>query len=219
MKSPDYEILEFGEQGLSAEGVRDVARLHAELLGHSPLVLMGPEFVEQFYYTVLPREGFIRGAVAYVDGRIAGFIVGTDDADGFMARAAKKHWLRIGWIMFKSVLRNPSRILAIKEAYQIQSNVQTQDHGQEAGELLSFGVLPEFRSRRFIKETALLVSSDLLNIAIGQLEKLGKRRLRAIVDKDNLEAQLFYRSHGWRVGLKSVKGWRVPSMEFLLDLE
>ena len=217
MSGISYEIREFGRHGIDGAASADVAGLHAELLDHSPLVLMGPEFMKDFYYTVLPAERLICGAVAYVDDRPAGFIVGTADAEGFMARAMRKHYLRIAWIMAKSVLRSPSRVLAIKEAYQIQSNVQAEDYGPEAGELLSFGVLPEFRSRRFIKETALLVSSDLLEVAVRQLTDLGKTKLRAIVDKDNLEAQLFYRSHGWRVGLKSVKGWRVPTMEFLLD--
>ena len=51
------------------------------------------------------------------------------------------------------------------------------------------------------------------------MQSAGKQRIRAIVDKDNLEAQLFYRFHGWRVGLPDVKGWRVPTMEFLFDID
>lgn len=219
MGDPNYRIREFGEEPLSASESRDLATLHATLLGHSPLVLMGPEFMEQFYYTMLPAEGRICGAIAYVEGRAAGFIVGTDDPDGFMSRALNQHWMKISWIMFRSLMRSPGRIIAMKEAYQIQSNVQAENYGPEMGELLSFGVLPEFRSRGFVRETSLHLSSDLLQVTVKQLGRAGKTKLRAIVDKDNLEAQFFYRANGWQVGLTSVKGWRVPTMEFLLDLE
>jgi len=214
----NYEIQEFGVDGAESECARNAAALHATLLGHSPLVLMGAEFVEEFYYTVLPAESRICGAIACVDGVPAGFIVATADPNGFMSSAVKKHWAHICWILLKSLLRNPGRIFAIKEAWQIQSNVQASDYGPDVGELLSFGVLPEFRTRRFLKTEELYIASDLLKIAVRQLQELGKKRLRAIVDKDNIEAQLFYRANGWRVGLKTVKGWRVPTMEFLVDV-
>ena len=106
----------------------------------------------------------------------------------------------------------------MKEVLDIQKNVKAQEYGSDVGELLSFGVLPEYRSRKFINDTGLNVSNDLFESAIEQLRQAGKSKLRAIVDKDNLEAQFFYRSKGWRVGLKSVEGWSVPTMEFLRDI-
>jgi len=218
MNAFEYKICEFGGRFPDARVASDVARLHSELLGHSPLVLMGPEFMRDFYYSLLPADGFISGAVAYLNGEAVGFVVGTGDANGFLAQATKRHWFRLCWIVAKSLIRKPSRLSAMKEAYGIQSNVQAQEYGPEVGELLSFGVLPEFRSRKFIKETDLQVSSDLFDKAIEQLRSAGKSTIRAIVDKDNLEAQFFYRSNGWQVGLKSVEGWSVPTMEFLKDL-
>lgn len=216
MTECDYRIQEF-DQGTTYAG--DVSALHDRLLNHSPLVLMGPEFMKEFYYTILPAEGLICGAVAYVNGRPVGFIVGTDDASGFMSRAVRNHWLRLCWIMIKGLIRNPGRILAVKEAWLIQHNVQALDYGPEVGELLSFGVLPEYRSRNFMREKDLHISEDLLQTAIGQLRSRGMKTIRAIVDKDNLPAQLFYRAHGWRVGLKSVDGWRVPTMEFVVNID
>lgn len=219
MSAVEYEIREFGGRVPGKRVASDLARLHGMLLGHSPLVLMGPDFMQSFYYSLLPADGFICGAVAYCDHVPAGFIVATGDANGFMSKATRKHWLRLCWILLKGVIRKPSRLLAMKEASDIQSNVQAQEYGPEVGEVLSFGVLPEYRSRKFIKEAGLHLSSDLFDTAIGQLQAIGKSKLRAIVDKDNLEAQFFYRSNGWRVGLKSVEGWSVPTMEFLKDLQ
>ena len=219
MAKPDYRIEPFGGRAQAAATAVELSELHEALLEHSPVVLMGKEFLREFYYSVLPSDGLIFGAIAYVDRKPAGFMVATASPADFMSRAIRSHWLRLCWIMCKSLLRNPGRLVAVKEAYLIQRNVQTEDYGAEVGELLSFGVLPEFRSRRFIKETGFHISSDLLATTTKELRGSGKRTLRAIVDKDNLAAQLFYRSNGWRVGLATVKGWRVPTMEFLLDLD
>ena len=219
MTVPHYEIREFGRRALTSKEADDVTQLHCELLGHSPLVLMGPEFMRDFYYTVLPADGLVCGAIAYVQGKAAGFVVATDDPNGFMSRAFSDHWLRIVYLMIKSVIRNPSRVLAMKEAYEIQKNVQNGECAKGVGELLSFGVLKEYRTRSFMSESGIHIASDLHERAVGRLKRMNSRVIRAIVDKDNLEAQFFYRAHGWHVGLKTVKGWRVPTMEFLLNVE
>lgn len=213
----EYRIVDVGELANNATAARDLASLHTTMLGHSPLVLMGPEFMEKIYYSVLPREKLIGAALAYVDDRPAGFIVATGDPEEFMNKALRRHWIRIAWIMAKSVLLSPGRIFALREAYQIQSNVQEQEYGPEMGEMLSFGVLPDYRSRKFVRETAIHVGADLMSHAVQHLVRQGKSTIRAIVDKDNLEAKFFYRSQGWQVGLADVKGWSVPTMEFLYD--
>ena len=219
MSTVDFRVCEFGARSPDALQVEDLASLHEALLEHSPLVLMGPDFLRDFYYSLLPADGFICGAIAYIDDDPAGFIVATGDANGFMGKAAKRHWLRLIWILMGTIIKRPSSILAIKEAHEVQSNVKAGDYGPDVGEMLSFGVLPEYRSRKFIGKTGISVASDLLEAAVSQLRADGKRKLRAIVDKDNLEAQFFYRANGWHVGLKSVEGWRVPTMEFLRELE
>jgi len=211
------KLIDIGGSEYGAPQAHDIAAMHTTLLGHSPLVLMGPEFMESFYYSVLPREDLICGVVAYVDGNPAGFIVATVDPEGFMSTATSRHRLQIVWLMLKSVVRSPSRILAVKEAYKIQSNVEAQKYGLDMGEILSFGVLPQYRSRRFIAETSLKIGTILMESAVQQLASRGTTRIRAIIDKDNLEAKLFYRSQGWRVGLTDVQGWSVPTMEFLYD--
>jgi ribosomal protein S18 acetylase RimI-like enzyme len=161
----------------------------------------------------------ISGAIAYVDGAPAGFIVATDDPLGFMPKAMRQHWFRISAVLLKSALRNPRRSLALKEAIQIQRNLPTFPGEIGMGELLSFGVLPQYRSNSFVRQTSIHIGADLLHNQLRQLKAAGSRRVRAIVDKDNLAAQIFYRANGWRVGLQDVQGWSVPTMEFLLDLD
>ena len=99
MAKCNYSICEFGMLGLTSKQIADISNLHSALLVHSPLVLMGRKFMEEFYYDVLPEEGLICGAIAYVDSQAVGFIVGSNDANGFMSRAMKKHWPSICWIL------------------------------------------------------------------------------------------------------------------------
>jgi ribosomal protein S18 acetylase RimI-like enzyme len=214
--TPAYEIVPFDGEHLPP--VRDLATLHAELLPTSPVALLGPEFMQQFYYRILPRERLISGAVAYVDRQPAGFIVATQDSAGFMRSALRRHWLYLSWVLALSVLRQPiKRLGAIWEALQIMRH-QPAEAGVMSAELLSFGVLPEYRSPRFIRQTKLQVSKELFDAAVNQLKAEGVSRIRAIVDADNTPAKLFYHSLGWYVERSNVPGWRTPSVEFVQKL-
>ena len=112
-----YWLAPFDER--SADHSRELAQLHAALLAHSPVALLGPDFLRRFYYRDLPRMGLIFGQVAYVNGQPAGFIVATHDSWGFMRTAVRKHFLRVAFVMTWSVLRDPRRLGAIWEALQI----------------------------------------------------------------------------------------------------
>ncbi len=207
----------FSDPEFSDSDVAAVAALHSELLAHSPLVLMGADFVERFYYRTLIRDRLIGGALVTADDRPAAFIVATDDPDGFMPRAFRRHPVRCGSVILWSVLKEPSRLLAMREAMSIQSNMAAQDYAPGTGEILSFGVRSEFRSRKFVNETGRRFGPELMSAALDFLRERHTKRVRAVVDKDNLEARLFYKSLGWRPG-GDVHGWSVPTSEFLLDL-
>ncbi|MBB6091660.1 ribosomal protein S18 acetylase RimI-like enzyme [Povalibacter uvarum] len=211
----NYRVQPFGT-GVTAEVSRDLASLHGALLSHSPVALLGPDFMSRFYYSVLPRMGLISGAVAYMDDRPAGFIVVTDDSSGFMQQAIRRSLFRIGWVMATSVLKDPKRIAAVWEALQIMRNLPPPDpNAPQSGEVLSFGVMPEFRAREFMIRTKLRISQDLLKSAMGQFADKKVTRARVIVDADNLEARLFYLGNGWQPGLDVVPGWRKKTVEFL----
>lgn len=209
-----YEVRPF--DGRSAPSADDLAALHAALLGSSPVALLGPRFMKELYYSELPRMGLIFGAVAYIDREPAGFIVATADAFGFMAHALRRKFLKLARIMLVSVLEDRKRLGAIWEAVQI---MRGQPRGGQAaspvGEILSFGVLPQFRSREFAMRSRLRVGQDLLNSVMTQFGSRGVSSIRAIVDADNLEARLFYLANGWTPGMSRVSGWRAETVELL----
>lgn len=195
--------------------VTDIASLHAELLPHSPVAMLGAPFMERFYYSVLPRLGLLFGAVAYVENTPAGFIVATDDSAGFMREGIRRAWPSLIWTLAWSMLSDPRRIGALAEARAINQGVQAPAAAGRVGEMLSFGVRPRFRERGFVMRTGLRISQRLLEHAMSELAARGVSESRAIVDADNLEARMFYLGLGWQPGAGKVPGWRKHTVEFL----
>lgn len=214
LAAPRYRLVPFGYRDAD-DLAPDLASLHAALLPHSPVALLGHDFMAGFYYRTLPRLRLIFGHVAYVEDRPAGFIAATHDSSGFMQQAMRQSFFELANVMLKSVLRDPRRVAAIWEAVQIMRGLPAADTAELAGELLSFGVLPEYRSREFLLRTRLRLSQDLLNATLKQLRVRGVNLVRVIVDADNLEARMFYLANGWQPGRDAVSGWRKKTVEFL----
>ena len=194
---------------------RTLAQLQMALLPTSPLALLGPRFLERFYYRLLPSADLIFGAIAYVDDRPAGCIVGTADADGFMAAAIRRWWWRLGGVLATSVLLAPARIGAVWEAWRIMRHAAPAATSGPCGEMLTFGVLTDFRSAAFIKKTGLHIASDLFDDALAQMRARNTTSVRAIVDADNTAAKLFYLGRGWTLARTGVPGWLADTVEFV----
>lgn len=211
-----YHTVRFGAPGPGAPApADDLRRLHASLLPTSPIALLGPRFMERFYYRLLPRDGLICGALAYVDGEPAGFIVATQDSAGFMRAGLRRHGLSLLWVVSTSLLASPTRLPAVLEAWRLMRSQPAPPGTGTAGEILSLGVVPEYRGSRFIRESGIQVAIDLLERAVERLRAQGVRQIRAVVDQDNTAAKLFYHGLGWTLSRDSVAGWRTPSVEFL----
>jgi ribosomal protein S18 acetylase RimI-like enzyme len=208
----NYRIAQFG--GAAEAPSADLSALHGALLPHSPVALLGESFMRRFYYAVLPAEDFVFGAVAYVDERPAGFVVATADSDGFMGSAIRRHAVRLGWVLGTGMLTDWRRIGAAWEAFQIMRGRRSQPQPEPIGELLSFGVLKEYRDPAFSRRTKLRISQDLFASALDELRARRVRKVRVLVDKDNSDAKLFYRAHDWELSATDIPGWRKPQVEF-----
>jgi ribosomal protein S18 acetylase RimI-like enzyme len=200
-----------------SETAQQAATLHLELLAHSPIAVLGPGFLTKFYYGLLPKDRLVVGSVAEVDGHPAGFIAAAADADGFMKRALRRRFVSAAWLTGLAALGRPSRIGAVWEILQISSHRETAPE-PGMGELLSFGVRPQFRRSRTPGENGQPIALDLLESALASLRALGANRVRSLVDQNNTAARLFYRSLGWELGAQSVPGWRTPQVEYVLTL-
>jgi ribosomal protein S18 acetylase RimI-like enzyme len=209
-----YKIVPFDRQHLPA--AHHLAALHQKLLPNSPISLLGPLFARSFYYKLMPQEGLIFGAIAYVDQQPVGFIVATHDAENFMRIALRRHWVYLTAIVGLSVLQNPiPRLGAVWEALQIMRHLPTLAIADREAELLSFGVLENYRFSRFGRASGHHVAIDLFNTVTQQIGVRGMTSIRAIVDVDNAAAQLFYHRAGWTLRRNDIPGWRIPSLEMV----
>lgn len=193
-----------------------VSSLHAELLPHSPVALLGEDFMTGFYYKVLPETGLISGIVVYVEGKPAGFISMTDDSAGFMKKAVFRKWPKLVYVLLISLLKEPRRIISMWEAFNIMINLPDSAKRENSGELLSLGILPEYRN---IKngESGENLATVLVLKAVDILKTAGCKEIRVVVDDNNKVAKFFYHGLGWKLGKEKLKGWRTPSIEFVLS--
>jgi ribosomal protein S18 acetylase RimI-like enzyme len=212
--SRDYRLETFGLDGVPGPAAL-LARLHQELLPTSPVIALGPRFLTDFYYELLPSDGLVFGAVAYVDGEPAGFIVATSDGLGFAGEGARRHWWSLGWTLAMSLAESPRRLVELWRAARLMRERPERKADDRVAEILSLGVLPKFRTLDFARTTGLRISLDLLNIVMASLRAQKATEVRAYVDADNRPAQMFYFAQGWKL-TGEVPGWAVPVVEFVL---
>jgi len=205
-----YELKQFGAG--APPNARDISELHAALLPASPITLLGPRFREEFYYKDLPEMGLLFGAVAYVEGRAAGFVAATHDSDGFMAAALARKPLRAAWIVATALVAGPRRIVAVWEALSIKRGRERSAESLRKAEILSLGVLPEYRSG-----SGWSIARDLVQSVLDLFQASGAARVCAVVDADNQPSLRFFEKLGFRLSRAELPGWRRPSVEIVWE--
>jgi len=208
MDSPwSLEPFGFGREAPAAE----LARLHEQLLPHSPLSKLGRRFMEGFYYRVLPEDGHIFGAIVHVGTEPAGFTAATLDSDGFMGAALRKHAFLLMRVIAESAIRSPRSLAGVWEAGSILLDRAAVSGNDAVAELLSLGVLSRFQRRT----AGLPLAAALLSHVHSVFVRRGVFSARLIVDADNEPAQKCYKRAGWRLNRSGVRGWRRASVEFV----
>jgi ribosomal protein S18 acetylase RimI-like enzyme len=205
-----YELRRFGAG--APPNVREISALHAALLPASPITLLGRRFREHFYYKDLPEMGLIFGAVAYLGGRAVGFVAATHDSNGFMATALARMPLRVAWFVARALLADPRRILAVWETVRIKRDRERSAEGLGKAEILSLGVLPEYRSH-----SGLNIARDLVQSVMETFQTSGATRVCAVIDADNQPSLRFFEKLGFRLGRARLPGWRRPSVEVVWE--
>jgi ribosomal protein S18 acetylase RimI-like enzyme len=128
--------------------VDDVAALYEKHLADSPVVLLGPWFLREFYYSTLVADGLVGVLFYRVNGRVAAFLSYTRNPGGFIGEGARRHPLRLGWTMLKSVVLQPRLIGSILTAVGYVSRRRGDSSrlfGDGLAEALSLVVPPEYQ--------------------------------------------------------------------------
>jgi ribosomal protein S18 acetylase RimI-like enzyme len=171
--------------------VRAVARLHRLLIPDSPVAMLGPTFMERFYYGPLIRQGLVHCDVYEHGGGAVGFISYTCDPDHFMRAGIRGNLARAITVGMRVMLEDPRRVVKLIKGFQLE-HAHKGCQAREAA-VLSFGVLPDYRDPRFCRRSGLRISTDLFGHALDALRLKGFDTVRMIVGPENREALLFYR--------------------------
>ena len=99
------------------------------------------------------------------------------------------------------------------EASRIKADRERSSERGLVGEILSIGVLPEFRDSAFRAAAGLYIAGSLMRSVMEVFRDTGSREVRAIVDEGNPAAYRFCEKFGWRRSRTGIAGWRHPSGE------
>jgi ribosomal protein S18 acetylase RimI-like enzyme len=197
------------------EHVLAAATLHETLLSHSPIPRLGSLFMTRFFYTSLVKDGLIHCYLYRSGGQYVGFLSITEKPFSFMNEGKRSHVVRLAVVLGLAVLQKPARVRILFETLAAGRRRPTGDNGEGIGEVLSVGVLEQFRAQKDAN-TGLRISHVLFDEGIRHFRQRGFRRIEANVDGDNLRAIRFYRSYG-AVVEKSPLAWPSDS-RIRLDL-
>ncbi len=209
-----YRLVEFGRGRPSPS--HDLAWLQQRLLPTSPACAFGPEFLEQFYFSVLPDEGYIFGTMAYYDDRPAGLTVASMSGRSFISSAAWRHPLLLARILTGSLIRNPTRFGNMISVMRIM-RVPCEQRDSNSGQWLTTATLPEFSGDEFKTRTGRHIASDMSNCTMMQFYRAGVTQVFAYMDKSNTRSRERGIHRGWKLNREDVPEWPVPCVEYVTD--
>ncbi|MGR3173272.1 MAG: hypothetical protein ACUZ8N_01570 [Candidatus Scalindua sp.] len=193
MTSPVFEI-----SHQSAEESREIAQIHVSLLPESPLSNLGVDFLDRCYYRKMIEDDEFVCLVAKFNGKISGFLTGSFDEKGVVLRCIKKNY---GYFIINTLRLILNTSLNIKSILNVLKNIK--EHGIAIGQnsseyehlkvrCISVAVLPEYRTREFVKKHRVKVGVELFTSWVRLLQEKGIEAFRFEVLKSNTLAVAFY---------------------------
>jgi len=177
-------------KAMDKERINQIANLHQLLIPESPVPKLGSFFMKYFYYSRLVRKSILDCAIYEYEGRSVGFCVYTTDIDNLFMKGISSNFIWFCIVIIIALIQKPNRINEIMKAMNLEKGLETEE--KLAASILSFGVLPEFRSPRFISDSGLKISNELFESVLEELKTRNFAYVNMLIEPDNREALLFY---------------------------
>lgn len=181
-----------GTQPLSLQDIPKVVRIHQDTLPESPLVQLGGDFLRKIYYPCLIDDFDSFGFVYFFEGKPVGFICGTLNQSHFLGNMFQGHWIRLPYFLLRDLSKN---FQSLKEIFHLLFDQTPKQVKAIQSQLLSFAILPEFRSPEFYKTYPIKIANLLFQTAVDEFKRRGVRVFQLVTDKKNL-SNIFYRNAG-----------------------
>jgi ribosomal protein S18 acetylase RimI-like enzyme len=195
-----------------------VASLHETYLPESPVVMLGPRFIREFYYRGLVKDDLVICSICRADGRVVGFLSYTKDPTRFMMRGLRKHFLSLARVMFESLVARPKMLSDLVRVWRIMSqrNRESREELPRVGEALSLAVVPEYQA--YVPEGGnSRVALRLFESMTQYFRKEEIDRIRIMVQPSNRAANIFYSAMGCRFDKMVEAGVAVHRFTFYLN--
>lgn len=184
---------------LSPPYLRTVSEAHVRLdptAFLSDIEEYGIAFREKIYYPALLKESNAFVWVALVQGVLAGYIAGTCDAEAFQKALGKYRPGALLSLLARASLRKPGFIL---RCLRTAKGLKAWEEGYPIpAEVLSFGVLPQYRTAEFEKASGRYVAEELYQRALQSFREMGVRQFKVMTIQKNTTANRFYEKQGLR---------------------
>lgn len=166
------------------EDLDDVARLHHAAMGRSLWARLGRRFLVRVYQALIDHPSFL-GAVYLEDGRIRGFIAGSEDTGVMLSHSFVRHGPRLALSAARGLVGDPGALVPLLETFAYGSR---SGDGVKA-ESLFCSFEPDLRGKR--------VSGHINKALFDELRARGHDRVKVTTEVDNEGARRQLESWGF----------------------
>lgn len=176
-----------------SDDLASLAQAHASAFEGFYLTRLGPDFLQEYYRTVLEYDAGILLIASTSGGpTLDGFVAGFMNSPTFYRRLRSRR-LRLARALLPRLVRTPSLLMRV---FQSSDRVHRESYGSGAGqdcELASLGVLPTAQGKG--------IGKSLVHAFLTRSRKLGADRVLLTTDSEgNDSVKRFYQSMGFRLG-------------------
>ena len=184
-------------ESLNLDNVDAVVQIHYDILPDSIFSRLGKPFLRFFYKSIInDRDIFCQ--IYPFDNKVVGFLLYSSNTGNSFRRYIREHFFSILLTIVKTVINNPNSIKSITQAIRYLVNSQNAIPPHASGEIISFGVPPEFRVHaeknkvgeieltEFYKKHEIPVARMLFFSVMKHLNKLGINELRIMTPANRI---------------------------------
>ena len=186
---------------ITALDVPEVVNVHTATLPGSLPAYFGPRFHRLYYTALLEDPRFFCDAFVW-EGRVAGVLSYTSDSRSLFADALRRRFAAFAFAAGLGLLANPARFRAVIRLLPLMRGTEAGAGSEVPAELLSFGVLPEYRqSSEFFRSTGRHVARELMERSFVTLAGAGASSVKAFVEPEERNAAVnrYYQRLGFRL--------------------
>ncbi len=191
------------------EHAAEVAAIHRSVLPESIYSAIGQGFLEYYYRNLLKNDSFF-GYVHLADGQVTGFAAATSQSTSVFWRQMAQDGWRIAGVLAQAIARRPATLAAVARGLVFLMTERRAMLPTVNGELLSFAVLPAYRTTElgpdgavrptaFFAASAAPVAADLFRATVSELARRNVAELKIMTGASNKASNRFYAKMGCRL--------------------